>query len=183
MNDSIPLLVLGLGNVLLGDDGVGAAAVARLEDDYEAPAGARVLDGGTLGLSLLPFVEDAEIVILVDAVRTGAAPGAFVRLEGDAVRSAAAARLSPHQLGVADVLDGARLHARYPSQVVLLGLEPKSIVLSFGLSEPVARGLPGLVAEVAAEAARHGFVFEPKRNRESSSACRGADVARLVGLS
>ena len=69
MSDRTPLLVLGLGNVLLEDDGVGAAAVAFLLDRYEAPPGVQVLDGGTLGLSLLPYLDAADAVILVDDVR------------------------------------------------------------------------------------------------------------------
>ncbi|MGZ8255244.1 MAG: hydrogenase maturation protease, partial [Burkholderiaceae bacterium] len=108
MSDRTPLLVLGLGNVLLADDGVGSAAVAELHDRYEPCAGARVLDGGTLGLSLLPYLDAADIVILVDAIRADAPPGSFVRLDGDEVAPAVATRLSPHQIGVADLLDGAR---------------------------------------------------------------------------
>ena len=69
MNRRIPLLVLGLGNVLLRDDGLGVAAVGRLADRYDRPEGVRILDGGTLGLSLLPHLEDAEQVILVDAIQ------------------------------------------------------------------------------------------------------------------
>src|SRR5574341_490099 len=75
MNERPSLVVLGLGNVLLEDDGIGAAAVALLLERYEVPSGARVLDGGTLGLSLLPYLEDADSVILVDAIRAEASPG------------------------------------------------------------------------------------------------------------
>ena len=81
------LLILGLGNVLLGDDGVGPAVISRLRDSYVAAAGSSFLDGGTLGLSLLPHFEDAEAVILVDAVAADAAAGTLVRLEGDRRRS------------------------------------------------------------------------------------------------
>jgi hydrogenase maturation protease len=108
MSDRTPLIVLGLGNVLLEDDGVGVAAVTLLRDGYDVPAGVRILDGGTLGLSLLPYLEEAEVLILVDAIRADAPPGSFVRLDGDAVPPAVATRLSPHQIGVADLLDGAR---------------------------------------------------------------------------
>jgi hydrogenase maturation protease len=183
MSNARRLLVLGLGNVLLADDGVGAAAVARLDDEFEPPEGAHVLDGGTLGLSLLPFVEDADAVILVDAVRTGARPGTFIRIDGDAVPHAVATRLSPHQIGVADLLDGARWRERYPARVVLLGLEPESITMAFGLSPAVADGLQELVDRVVAEAAHLGFEFRRKRAREGDRPGRGVDVARLVGMS
>lgn len=72
---AIDLLVLGLGNVILGDDGLGAAAVARLESRYRLPEGVRLEDGGTLGLALLDLIGEARYLILVEAVRTGEPPG------------------------------------------------------------------------------------------------------------
>ena len=114
------VLVLGLGNVLLGDDGLGAAAVARVERDYCVPASVHLEDGGTLGLSLLGLLAEAEHVILVDAVRADGPPGTLVRLDGADVSYAVRDRLSPHQVGVADLLDAARLIDSYPASVTLL---------------------------------------------------------------
>jgi hydrogenase maturation protease len=182
MSERIPLLVLGLGNVLLEDDGVGSAAVSRLLDRFSAPSGVRVLDGGTLGLSLLPYLEAAEAVILVDAVRADAVPGTFVRLLGDDVRLAVATRLSPHQVGVADLLDGARWLGRYPRRVVLLGLVPASIDLAVGLSPRVRASLLELVDRIVDEAGALGFVFEPREADETPDRRRAADVAHLAGL-
>jgi hydrogenase maturation protease len=108
----VPLLVLGLGNVLCGDDGLGAVAVHLLQRRYQAPDGVSILDGGTLGLSLLPYLEEAHEAILVDAIRGDGPPGSFVRLEGDEVAPAVAGRLSVHQVGVADLLEGARWRER-----------------------------------------------------------------------
>jgi hydrogenase maturation protease len=182
MSDRVPLLVLGLGNVLLEDDGVGAAAVARLLERYDAPPGVRVLDGGTLGLSLLPYLESADAVILVDAVRTDDAPGAFVRLTGDDVAPAVATRLSPHQVGVADLLDSARWIGRYPRKVLLLGLVPQSMELAVGLSESVRPALPTLVERIVEEAGALGFPFHCKRADETSALDGTVDVARLAGM-
>ncbi len=183
MNERTPLLVLGLGNVLLEDDGVGSAAVTRLRDRYDAPAGVRVFDGGTLGLSLLPYLDQADALILVDAVRADEAPGSFVRLDGDEVPPAVAARLSPHQVGVADLLDGARWLDRYPARVVLLGLVPQSIELGIGLTPAVAGGLDHLVARVADEAATLGFPFRPKAVAFASADGDAVDVGRLAAVS
>ena len=181
MSSRTPLLVLGLGNVLLGDDGVGGAAVSLLLDHYDVPAGVRVFDGGTLGLSLLPYLEEADAVILVDAIRADAPSGSHVRLEGDEVPPAVATRLSPHQIGVADLLDGARWLDSYPARVVLLGLVPESISLGVGLSSPVARELPELVTRVVAEAAALGFRFRPRGKRARAPALAGfLDVGRLA---
>jgi hydrogenase maturation protease len=190
MNERIPLLVLGLGNVLLADDGVGAAAVARLRDAYDWPDNVRVLDGGTLGLSLLPWVEQADTVLLVDAVRTDDPAGTLVRLDGDDVAPAVATRLSPHQIGVADLLDGARWRERYPGRVILLGLVPASIELAVGLTPEVAPALGSLVDRIVEEAGALGFAFRAKSAAEierAGAASRRAggrecDVARLAGM-
>ena len=142
-----------------------------------------VFDGGTLGLALLPYVEEAEAVILVDAIRDDGPPGTFVRLDGDDVAPAVATRLSPHQVGVADLLDGARWRERYPDRVVLLGLVPESMDLGVGLSAPVAANLDQLVGRVVDEAAGLGFVFCPKVDHGTPAADGRVDVARLVGMS
>jgi hydrogenase maturation protease len=185
MSRPTPLLILGLGNVLLGDDGVGGAAIARLLEDYSVPRGARVLDGGTLGLSLLPYLQEAETVILVDAIRADAAPGTLVRLDGDQVAPAVATRLSPHQIGVADLLDGARWLDQYPGRLVLLGIVPESMDLIVGLSPVVARTMPELVVRVVEEAATLGFAFIPKAGtdtNETPGAVGAVNIARLAWL-
>ena len=173
----IPLLVLGLGNILCGDDGAGVAAVHRLMEEYEPPPGALVLDGGTLGLSLLPYVESAERLLLVDAIREDAPPGSFVRLEGDEVAPAVAARLSVHQIGVADLLDGARWLERYPAMVRLVGLVPRTIALSLKRSPEVEERLPELVLRVVAEAEEIGFPFRRRsfEPAELSAAAAGQE--------
>jgi hydrogenase maturation protease len=157
-----PLLILGLGNILCEDDGVGVFVVRRLAEGCDAPDGVEILDGGTLGLSLLPHLLDAEAAILVDAIRGEGPPGSFVRLEGDEVAPAAAHRLSPHQIGVADLLDGARILDRSPKHLVLLGLVPQRLGLGFGLSEPVAGAVPELLERIVAEARALGFEFRKR---------------------
>jgi hydrogenase maturation protease len=180
---SSALLILGLGNVLLRDDGVGATAVARLLDEYDAPDSVSVLDGGTLGLALLPYVEDAASVILVDAVKTDAPPGTLGRLERDDVGPAVATRLSPHQIGVADLLDGAQWRGRYPARVLLLGIVPESLDLEVGLSPLVAAALPALVECVVEEARACGFEFSRRATvvRDDADG-RAVDVPRLAGM-
>jgi hydrogenase maturation protease len=182
MSERTPLLVLGLGNVLLEDDGVGGAAVARLLDRYEVPPGVRVFDGGTLGLALLPYLESADAVLLVDAVRADEPAGTFVRLTGDDVAPAVATRLSPHQVGVADLLDSARWIGRYPRHVVLLGLVPGSMELAVGLSERVHLALSTLVERIVEESAAMGFAFRRKVEDETSAVGGVVDLARLAGL-
>jgi hydrogenase maturation protease len=176
---STPLLILGLGNLLCGDDGLGVVAVHRLLRRYVPPAGVRVLDGGTLGLSLLPHLEDARVAILVDAVHAEAPPGSLVRLEGDEVAPAVAARLSPHQVGVADLLDAARWRLRSPEMLFLLGVVPESLALRFGLSPAVAAAVPELVERVVAAAAELDHPFR-KRAQGDDEGLPGSGPALLA---
>ena len=161
---TIDVLVLGLGNVLLGDDGLGAAAVACVERDYCIPSGVRLEDGGTLGLALLGLLTDSDHVILVDAVRTDDPPGTLVRLDGADVMDAVRDRLSPHQVGVADLLDAARLIDSYPTAVTLLGLVPDAIDLAVVRSSAVDSRLDELVAAIVREVQSLGYkmVCEPE---------------------
>lgn len=161
---SIDVLVLGLGNVLLGDDGLGAAAIACIERDFRIPPGVRLEDGGTLGLSLLGLLADSDHVILVDAVRADAPPGTLVRLDGTDVADAVRDRLSPHQVGVADLLDAARLINCYPSVVTLIGLVPETIDLAVVRSSAVDRKLDELVEAIVREVRSLGYelVREPE---------------------
>ncbi len=178
---AIPLLVLGLGNLLLGDDGLGAVAVHLLNQQYLAPEGVRVLDGGTLGLALLPYLEDAEAVILVDAIRGDGPPGSFVRITGEEVAPAVSTRLSPHQIGVADLLDGARWHQRYPRSLILLGLVPARLELGVTRSPAVEAALPALTERIVDEARNLGFAF--KGRTCDAAACPGPlDPAAVYGL-
>lgn len=164
-------LVLGLGNLLCTDDGLGIAAVEDLRNTYRLPPGVRALDGGTLGLSLLHCFEDEEDAILVDAVAADREPGTLLRLEGGDVAPAVRDRLSPHQVGVADLLDALRLLGATPKRLVLLGLVPESLELGVGLTATVARRVPALVAAVVRELRDAGHAIEePPLNRP----CRAA---------
>ncbi len=171
------LLILGLGNVLLGDDGLGAAAVVELKHNYEIAPGVRVEDGGTLGLALLGLFVESRHVILVDAIRANAQPGTLVRIDGDEVAPAVRERLSPHQVGVADLLDAARLIDSFPASVTLLGLVPERMDLSIERSDPVNEGLDGLVEAIVREARGLGYELSPKSDAGARDS-RAGDVVR-----
>ncbi len=150
------LLILGLGNVLCGDDGLGVVAVERLLEQYEAPDGVEILDGGTLGLSLLSWTTDTETLLLVDAIRTDEPAGTLVRLVGDDVAPAVKHRLSVHQIGVADLLDGMRLIGRCPPTMHLLGIVPESLHLGTDRTPAIEQALPRLIEAIVQEAAALG---------------------------
>lgn len=170
MTRPISLLVLGLGNRIWGDDGAGSVAVELLARRYAPPPGVQFLDGGTLGLSLLPYLEDSREVIILDAIRADAKPGSFVRLTGEEVAPAVRERLSPHQIGVADLLAGADLVGRSPERLVLLGLVPE--LMEFGLerSPAVEGAIPLLVERAVGEARSWGFGLIPIDDHEEAVA-------------
>jgi len=181
VTDVVELLVLGLGNLLCGDDGAGVAAVERLRDGWHAPEGVLVLDGGTLGLALLPYLQNARNVILVDAVGADAPVGTLVRVTGDDVGPAAAHRLSPHQVGVADLLDGARLLGGHPETITIVGVVPGATELSVERTPPVAARIDDLVLAVVAEAERLGHTFTRKEHHATHD-LRSARRDRPVGV-
>lgn len=154
--DAPHVLVLGLGNVLCGDDGLGPAAVAQLEREFTLSRRVAACDGGTLGLGLLGLLCDFDDVILVDAVATGGAPGGLCRFEGAELRAVAARQLSSHQVGIADLLEALQLMGRLPRRLTLLGLVPGQIGLGLDWSDEVRARLPELVDALVDELARRG---------------------------
>ena len=145
------VLVLGAGNILLQDEGVGVRALARLLARFELPASVQAIDGGTMGLDLLPYLEGITDLLILDAVRSGRAPGSLVRLEGDTIQAGLALKLSVHQVGLQEMLAASRLCGCTPARVVLWGIEPASLDWGLALSPTVAAQLDSLVAAVAGE--------------------------------
>ncbi len=182
MSEQIPVLVLGLGNVVCSDDGVGVVAVHRLLREYELPEGVTAVDGGTLGLSLLPLVDSADIVIIIDAIRADGAPGTPVRLEGDEVPPAVYERLSPHQIGVSDLLAGASLLNRYPARVILIGVVPETVELGLERTPEVEAQVPDLVRRVVEELTALGYPSKPRPEWSDDQTWSMDRVARTLGL-
>jgi hydrogenase maturation protease len=146
-------VVIGLGNVILSDDGLGVRAVQRLRDRGLSCEGVELVEGGTAGLLLLPHLEDATRAILVDAIDAGLAPGALTRIQGEDWTSAFSPRMTPHEVALEDVLHAARLRAAWPDELVLFGLQPGLIALGTELSPSVAAALDGLVDAIVAQLA------------------------------
>lgn len=144
-------VVIGLGNLILSDDGLGIHAVQRLRDRYEFGESVELIEGGTAGLLLLPPLADARRAILVDAIDIGAAPGTLTRLEGKHWTSAFSVRMTPHEVGLPDLLGALELCGAWPEKLVLLGVQPGCIALGTKLSAPVAAVLDSLVEAIATE--------------------------------
>ena len=141
------ITVLAVGNTIMGDDGVGPELLAALRAARPDPA-IDYVDGGIGGLELLEVVEDAPWLLVLDAV-AGAEPGAVVDLAGDQVPRLLSAKLSPHQVGLLDVLTAARLLGREPGEVAVVGIVPESVELRVGLSDTVAGAVEAAVERAA----------------------------------
>ena len=140
------VLVLGVGNSLLTDDGVGVHAVARLRHETAVPPDVTILDAGTLSFSLLAALEQADALIAIDAARGGNEPGEVRVCEGDEVdRFLQRSGRSVHEVCLSDLLDMARLSGQLPGRRVLIGVEPQVIDWGLELSAPVAAALPRCV--------------------------------------
>lgn len=176
------LLVLGLGNVLCGDDGLGVAAVELLRRHYRVPERVRVVDGGTLGLALLSQFAPTDDAILVDAVQTEDPPGSLVRLEGDDVVPAVRSRLSCHQVGVADLLEALRWLGSYPRRVILVGLVPETLEVRVARSLTIEQRLPRLVERIVDEARQLGFELLPRTDDETAVLGGSSAAGRALGL-
>jgi len=149
-------VVIGLGNVVCSDDGVGVQAVARLRERLVSQPDLTLVEGGTAGMLLLPHLADAERAIIVDAIDIGAEPGTLVRLSGDQFASAFSVGTTVHDVGLRDLLSAARLSGAWPEQLVLHGVQPGSTALGTDLTPTVAAALDGLVDSVAGELAAWG---------------------------
>jgi hydrogenase maturation protease len=148
-------VVIGLGNPLMGDDGVGLAVLERLRDDWQLD-GVELVDGATWGLSLLPVIEDAERLVLVDAIAANGAPGDIIELTRDRLPIYLTRKLSPHQVDMRDALAVAELRGRLPNDVVAIGVQPETIALGTELSAPVMQQVGALVGAVVAQLEQWG---------------------------
>ena len=147
------VLVLGLGNPLRGDDGMGSRVVEELIR-RELPEGVTALDGGTGGLDLLQVLEGWERVVVVDAADVGREPGQFVRFTPDQARLAEAAdRFSLHHAGLSEVLALANALGRTLPEMVVFGVQPAEVDWREGLSLAVENALPALVDAVLKDVA------------------------------
>jgi hydrogenase maturation protease len=157
--------VIGLGNVVLSDDGLGVHAVRRMQHRYQPGDGVELVEGGTAGLLLLPCLADAKRVIIVDAIDTAASAGTLVRLDGDDWARAFEVRMTPHDVGLVDLLGAARLSGAWPEQLVLHGIQPDSTAIGTELSAPVAAALDPLVDAIATELRLWGVELAPAFGR------------------
>lgn len=152
------ILVLGVGNTLLGDEGFGVHALRHIEQEYALPSNFRLLDGGTLGLLLMAELLECDLAIILDITLGGQAPGTFYRIEGEDLGARSVPLQSLHQTSLADVLISCELADHRPKAIVF-AMEPFNLDSpQADLSPEAARKLPEFCAKVIEELARDGYL-------------------------
>lgn len=156
-------LILGVGNILQKDEGIGVRAVEILKDRFDFGDDVSIIDGGTMGLDLLPFIEGNDRILIVDAVNTGEKPGSIVRIGGDEVPRFLSTKLSVHQIGLPDMLSAAVMMGILPKEVCLIGIQPENIETGISLSGSVERRMDDIIVAVLEKLDEWGVRSELKK--------------------
>jgi hydrogenase maturation protease len=139
------IAVLGLGNILLTDEGVGVHAVNAINKRCAFFPPIEIVDGGTMGLDLLPLFQEKDKILIIDAVDFGKAAGLIGIIEGDAIPSVLKTKLSVHHIGLSDVLFAAKLMRTTPLDVCLIGIQPKSLDLGLDMTDEIRVKLDDII--------------------------------------
>ena len=154
-------VVLGIGNTILTDEAAGVRVVEALERDYALPENVLAIDGGTSGMEMIEDLSDLDFLIVVDVVKTGAAPGTVVKIDGADIPVFFRSKLSPHQIALPDVLASLELLGTMPREIIVLGVEPISLELGMEMTTTVAERIPQLVGMVVEELTSRNYSLVP----------------------
>jgi hydrogenase maturation protease len=158
------ITILGIGNILLTDEGFGVRVIEKLFDEYEFPDHVAVVEGGVLGIHLLGTLSKADHLIVVDAVKNKQPPGTLYRLEKDELPERILMKNSLHQTDFLETLTLCEMIDKAPQTIVVLGAEPEDIVThSVELTPAVAAQVDETVTRVLAELDRLGVSYEKRR--------------------
>lgn len=158
-----PILVLGLGNILLFDEGIGVRTIQQLHHDYKFPPEVELIDGGTAGMALYEHIIDRTHLIVIDAVKTGKRPGTVVKMENDEVPAFFHNKVSPHQMALSDILAALQISEKQLPILTLIGVEPLTLKTGIGLSDIVLTQLDTLVHMTIECLSQIGIKVNPKR--------------------
>lgn len=145
-----PILVVGVGNSIMTDDGAGIHAIRELEK-MDLPDQVELFDGGTLGIDLMPFIEGREKLIFIDSVKGGNKPGTLYKFRPDDLNYESAPKTSVHQIGLIESLQMISLIGKSPGRIVIYGVEPHIIDWGEELTEELEAVMPKLIKHVLKE--------------------------------
>jgi hydrogenase maturation protease len=146
MSDTGRKVVLGLGNLLNRDEGLGVQALQRLDTQFDHPSSLELLDGGVLGLNLLMIVEECSYLLILDAVNAGKPAGTVVELRKEEIPLFTGIKLSEHQITFQEVLGLASIRGKLPEYLHLVGVQPEDISIGLELSSTVENALPEVIS-------------------------------------
>jgi len=160
--NSEQVMILGVGCILLTDEGFGVRVVTKMQERFEFPANVRLVDGGVLGLHLMGVISEADRLIVVDAVRNRGKPGDLYRLEGDAIPARIRAKNSLHQIDLLEALTLCQALGKVP-ETVILGVEPEDVESTgIDLTPVIARRVDDIIQMVLAELDRLNVPYKIK---------------------
>ncbi len=146
MRDTV---IIGIGNILLQDDGVGVHVVNQLESET-LPSTIELVDGGTSTLDTLGYFLDYRKVIVVDCLRAGLEPGTIYKIEPEDIKNYQKGNLSIHDVQILDVVKMANMMGHYP-EVVIFGIEPKTISVNLEMTDLMYAKIPEVIANIKKE--------------------------------
>jgi hydrogenase maturation protease len=156
------VVILGVGNTIRADEGVGVRVVEALERDYVLPEGVVAIDGGTSSMEMLDDLSSLDFLLVIDAINDSKSPGTLIRLAGDDVPVFFRRNLSPHGIGLSDVLAALEFMGAQPQETLILGVQPLSMNLGTELTPSIAACVPQLVAQVVVELTARGIAPVPR---------------------
>ncbi len=152
MTEYAPIRILGVGNVLTSDDGLGPTVIKHLEAKFTFPDAVEIIEVGTPGLDFTPYLADATMVIVLDAVRAKSEPGSVrVWRDEELLSAPPVARTSPHEPGLREALMATELTDSSPGNIVLIGVVPETLEAGTGLSDTVQAAVSEVEALVLKE--------------------------------
>ncbi len=174
-------LVLGLGNILWADEGFGVRAVEALHAAFEFPPHVRVMDGGTQGIFLIPWVRIANRLLILDAIDYGLEPGSIRLIRNDEVpRFMGARKMSMHQAGFQEVLMTAKLSGDFPEEIALIGVQPELLDDYGGSLRPCVKARIPEAVEMAVGVLREwGIDVQPRQQPLASGEGVGPDELNM----
>ncbi len=137
-----PVTILGIGNIVLRDEGFGVRVAEFLDDNYDFPDDVQVLDGGTLGMELLRFITGTKKILIIDAVKGDEPAGTIYKFVGDEIKAHFTEKLSAHEIGIQDVLTLLELTGKSIPDIVVIGASPEDLEAGMELSPKIAALVP-----------------------------------------